>query len=56
MDEKIKNDEKNVMLVRDAGKNGKIEADSQIDEDGNIQNDAASSSTLANEINVSNDD
>ena len=52
MDEKIKNDEKNVMLVRDAGKNGKIEAVSQIDEDGNIQTVAAASSNLANLFNV----
>lgn len=52
MDEKIKNDEKNVMLVRDAGKNGKIEAVSQIDENGNIQTVAAASSNLANLFNV----
>ena len=52
MDEKIKNDEKNVMLVRDAGKKGKIEAVSQIDENGNIQTVAAASSNLANLFNV----
>lgn len=40
------------MLVRDAGKNGKIEAVSQIDEDGNIQTVAAASSNLANLFNV----
>ena len=47
MNEKIKNDEKNVMLVRDAGKKGTIEAVSQIDENGNIQTVAAASSNLA---------
>ncbi len=52
MDEKIKNDEKNVMLVRDAGKKGTIEAVSQIDENGNIQTVAAASSNLANLFNV----
>lgn len=52
MDEKIKNDEKNIMLVRDASKNGKIEAVSQIDENGNIQTVAAASSNLANLFNV----
>lgn len=52
MDEKIKNDEKNIMLVRDAGKKGKIEAVSQIDENGNIQTVAVASSNLANLFNV----
>lgn len=56
MDEKVRNDEKNVMLVREAGKDGKLKGVSQIDNDGNIQTVDPTSANLASLFSVNTND
>ncbi|GAE86356.1 DUF4099 domain-containing protein [Bacteroides reticulotermitis] len=55
MDEKLKNNEKKVMLVEDA-KSGKLKAVTNMDKDGNIQTTDPTQQNMANMLNVNTND